>query len=481
MVLYGIRVRSHLLLISAAALFALGTKGEGEELSPISADQVPGAVRGTATPAQVVAALTPVAQLGSTALRANDEVSRGSAASVYAKAAPSVVLIQAGNSSGSGFVIQSNGWIITNNHVVAQSPIHMKSGARLVKVYLGHLDQQAMVLDQPSVPAFVYKTDEAKDLALLELVSLPKGVKSLPVVQIAKSVSSPGSECVVIGNPSAGLLWTVRQGGVASVGYYPQDLMPFMLARLNSTGKDAEVLGKALAESPPRKVLISTCLINPGDSGSPLLNSDGEVIGVSFAAPLVDVAQRKNLDSFTYHIHLDELKAFLKEAPPAEPPPFIPDPWPPSLLCKLADMDKDKIPETLGFVMKPDGPLIGYLCDLKQDSSADFDPAKLADPAMRKLWHFQFAAQMTPVHRTFYDTANSGQIDLILTDFNNDNIADLVLKRQNGVWKVVPANGQKMMDPSLFSDKEQAARFIRIHGLNVKSPPAVKETPKAKA
>ena len=48
-------------------------------------------------------------------------------------------------------------------------------------------------------------------------------------------------------------------------------------------------------------------------------------------------------------------------------------------------------------------------------TNVDFDPARLSEPAMRKLWHWQFGFQRQPLRRAFYDTQDSGRIDLITT------------------------------------------------------------------
>lgn len=460
-------------LLAFAAIIAASPAVAGEE-APF--DRFPGKVAGLATPSQVCQALIPLAPIGKDRLQANDEISRGPAANVYGKAAPAVVFIHADTSFGTGFFIGEDGWIITNHHVVSHAKLNIKTGARIVEVFLGHMTPNGtMALDEPGVRAWVYKTDEQKDLALLKLAVMPKGKSKLPVILLAKAAPSPGGECVVIGHPTAGLLWTVRQGDITGMGRWPQDMMNAVVAMLAAPTGGAEDMRKSLAAIPGKKVILSSCGINPGDSGGPLLNADGELIGVNWASPKNDVNREVSLDKFAYHIHLDEVKAFLKDRPVA-PLPFIPDPWPPALIVTLLDLDKDKIPETLFFGMKKEGPPIGWLCDLREDSSPDFDAGKLSDPAMRKLWHYQFGFQRLPLRRAFYDAHDRGHIDLILTDLTGRGVADMMLKLEDGVWKAVPPNGQKMFDPSLFTDVKVAERFRKILDRS-KTPPADAKTP----
>jgi hypothetical protein len=384
-----------------------------------------------------------------------------SAAAIYAKAAPATALILAGDASGTGIVVDEDGWLITNRHVAVNGPIHIESGVQMVKVFFGYLVNHVMTLDEPGIMAWVCKTSEEKDLALLKLTRLPFGVRKLPCISLATSAGTPGSECIIIGHPKAGMLWTVRQGMITGAGRWPRDMVQTVAAGLGSTGKNAQVLHEALSVTPARKVFVSSCGVNPGDSGGPLLNMDGELLGVTFGTPLACAEQGVSLDKFTYHVHLDEVREFLKDRP-AEPQPFIPDPWPSATGCSLADFDKDTIADTLVFAAKKGELALACLCDLNENSGPGFDPARLSEPGMRQRWHFQFAYQRLPLGRTFYDTKNSGQIDVILSDTNGDGIAEIFLKKENGAWKAIPPKGQKMLDPSLFADKNLAARFTDI-------------------
>jgi S1-C subfamily serine protease len=140
--------------------------------------------------------------------------------------------------AGSGFVIDPRGYILTNHHVV--------EGARTVSVrFSGGASRDAQVIG----------TDRGNDLALLK-VDLPPGV---PVAPLGDSdLVGVGDTAIAIGSPF-GLDQTVTQGIISAVH------------RTWAPGN-----GRAR-----RNLLQTQAPINPGNSGGPLLNTQGEVIGVT--------------------------------------------------------------------------------------------------------------------------------------------------------------------------------------------------------
>jgi serine protease Do len=145
--------------------------------------------------------------------------------------------------AGSGFVIDKTGFILTNNHVV--------DGAESIEVWLPSMRQGEFGL-----PAKVIGRDELSDSALLQLTELP----SDPLVAAKFGDSdqmAPGDWVMAIGNPF-GLSNTVTVGVVSAVG------------RENETVQSR------------REAMIQTdAAINQGNSGGPLLNIRGEVIGIN--------------------------------------------------------------------------------------------------------------------------------------------------------------------------------------------------------
>ncbi len=138
--------------------------------------------------------------------------------------------------AGSGFIIESKGYILTNEHVVR--------GADEIKVTLK---------DGRKLKGKVVGEDASLDLAIIKV-----DAKDLPVINLGDSSKlRPGEWVVAIGNPY-GFANTVTAGIISA------------------TGRTLKDLGK--------KNLIQTDTpINPGNSGGPLLNLKGEVIGINVA------------------------------------------------------------------------------------------------------------------------------------------------------------------------------------------------------
>jgi S1-C subfamily serine protease len=165
---------------------------------------------------------------------------------VYARVGPAVVCITArdqfGVCIGSGFVLDREGHVITNNHVAeaAQEP--------MVKL-----------ADERTVPAEVVGLDPGSDLAVLKIDAESE---ILTPVELGDSATlQVGQRAIAIGNPF-GLERTVTSGIISSLGRtLPRDDSDFQLAQ----------------------VLQTDAAINPGNSGGPLLDSHGRVIGVNTA------------------------------------------------------------------------------------------------------------------------------------------------------------------------------------------------------
>jgi S1-C subfamily serine protease len=142
---------------------------------------------------------------------------------------------------GSGFIINEDGQIVTNNHVVR--------GSREVTVTL---------TNQKQYKARVLGTDARNDIALLQI----KAPGKLPFLRLGSSDNlQVGQKVLAIGNPF-GLAGTLTTGIISSLG--------------RSLGGDEN--GGQLED------LIQTdAAINPGNSGGPLLDSHGDVIGINTA------------------------------------------------------------------------------------------------------------------------------------------------------------------------------------------------------
>src|SRR5215470_282918 len=143
--------------------------------------------------------------------------------------------------AGSGFVIDSKGYILTNYHVV--------EGAQSIEVVLG---------DQSRYPAKFVGADQRNDVALVKIE--PKG-KHLVALMLADSGSlQVGQKVLAIGNPF-GFQSTLTTGVVSALG------------RTVQTSQTTFI----------EEAIQTDAAINQGNSGGPLINSHGEVIGINSA------------------------------------------------------------------------------------------------------------------------------------------------------------------------------------------------------
>ena len=181
-----------------------------------------------------------------------------SAKEIYQRASPSVVLILAaekegaGGELGTGSIIEG-GRVLTNAHVV----INDKTGRpySAVRIYLKpeHVTGDTKRDLQGPITAKVARFDRALDLAILET-----GERLKPAALVLGDDSSvePGDPVVAIGHPEQGGLWTLTQGVVSTV-----------IADLGGVpGKDA---------------FQTDASINRGNSGGPLIDRSGAIIGVN--------------------------------------------------------------------------------------------------------------------------------------------------------------------------------------------------------
>jgi S1-C subfamily serine protease len=203
-----------------------------------------------APPATVVVEVTPTpapaAAVQPVVLSSQSDVEEQLVIDVYARVSPAVVCITApqrfGECIGSGFVIDKEGHIVTNNHVA--------TAANELLVTLA---------DEHTVPATVVGTDPGSDLAVLKIDVAPE---ALTAVELGASLTlQVGQRAIAIGNPF-GLERTMTTGIISSLGR--------TLSRNDSNFQIAEVIQTDAA-------------INPGNSGGPLLDSQGRVIGVNSA------------------------------------------------------------------------------------------------------------------------------------------------------------------------------------------------------
>ena len=167
-------------------------------------------------------------------------------ADLYERVRPSVVKITTGNGFaggvGSGVVIDKEGRILTNNHVVS-----------------GGGDIEVTFADGTTVSAEVLGTDAGSDLAVID-VDVPAG-RLQPATLGDSSTVRVGDFVIAIGNPFE-IEGTLTQGVVSGIG---------------------RTLGGNAGGRPLRQLIQADAAINPGNSGGGLFNARGELIGITTA------------------------------------------------------------------------------------------------------------------------------------------------------------------------------------------------------
>jgi S1-C subfamily serine protease len=425
----------------------VSTSQTGVKVSnPIPSLHIPADASVGATPDQLLRALgmeDGTAALG--ALRV--QRTRGAFQAAYPQVAPGTVVVRTPVGHGAGILVDASGWILTNAHCVSTGSTDPATGAQTVEIHLGRLQAGQMELDSRAFTALVYKKSEEKDLALVKLTNLPADI-ALTAIPLAPTDPVIGSDCVAIGHPAAGMLWTARSCEVANIGTWPEHQIDFVITRLQAKGSDQEQRLRLLASHMPRlKILISSCGLNPGDSGGPLVDTRGQLIGLTFAIPATDPSSSVSLDKFAYHVHVDEVREFLKER--AEVPLLhVPNPWPPAAFSVLMDLDSDGAPETLAFGLVPNAPTTGLLVDLDQSFLPGFAVESLTEAGASDRLDFEFGWQPGGERRTFYDSNDDGMFDLTLVDLNEDGLADLELNLQGENWQRGRGSARNMEDAS---------------------------------
>jgi 2-alkenal reductase len=167
---------------------------------------------------------------------------------VYEQANPAVVyIIVPPIGTGTGFVYSEDGYIVTNNHVVA-------GGRSFEIVFAGGSRQEATLVGR----------DVDSDLAVLQVAELPAGVS--PLLLAEGETLQVGQFVVAIGNPFG-------EEGSMSLG---------IISALGRSLTSQRNLGMGSSYSLPGAIQTDAP-INPGSSGGPLLNLNGEVVGLAAA------------------------------------------------------------------------------------------------------------------------------------------------------------------------------------------------------
>lgn len=223
-------------LISAARIFTFflptqGVPGFGQLPRPESEPNQPyGSLPSTIFPVYPDFPVSPDADVRNPVQAEPDIAQRPSVATGCRSAGSAVVTVYAGREIGSGSIISSDGLVLTNNHVVSR----LRSRSLSVET-----------LEGDRYEGRVIATDRRNDLALVQVETQA----TLPIVRLAANqMAEVGQLVCAIGSP-----W--GKAGVLTEG---------RVLKIRSNGD-----------------LESDVLLKPGSSGGPLLNAQGEMIGVN--------------------------------------------------------------------------------------------------------------------------------------------------------------------------------------------------------
>lgn len=181
---------------------------------------------------------------------------------VYQSASPAVVSIRTNNSAGSGSIIDSRGLVLTNAHVV--------NSARRVTVILS---------DKRQFTGRVLVSSRNPDLALIQLQNV---TQPLPTLKLSRDPVQVGQRAFAIGTPFGRFAGTLTTG---------------IISRIDTD----------------RNLLQTDAALNPGNSGGPLLNSRGEIVGVNTAI-FTSSSSNSNI-GIGFAINVSTVQQFLATAP----------------------------------------------------------------------------------------------------------------------------------------------------------------------
>ena len=335
----------------------------------------------------------------------------------FSKYADGVVAVFTDDAMGSGAVINEEGLVITNWHVV--------DGFNEVQV----------VFKPPSgstaIPSAIHKSevimvDETRDLALLKPLFPPKEltILSIPGNFEFSEEYLISTEAHCIGHPKS-YTWTYTKGIVSQIRY--QEQWSYFTEKIQS--------GEILSEDEEKQELDKSiwhiadviqidCAINTGNSGGPLLNGDGQLIGLN--SKYIEGAQNLN-----FAVAANEIQSFLEGeiSNPISATEFFEITKEPLVLDEIDDNGDGRIDI---IVMDYSGNLIAdtYIFDDDYDISTgdengmdliliDDDENTLAESRM--YWEGDTRYEE-------YDIEQDGTFDVIMIDYKDDGTYEVVKK-----------------------------------------------------
>lgn len=239
--------------------------------------------------------------------------------------APATVLVTTRWGHGSGVVVDPKGLVITNYHVVEAG--ETEDFGIEVGVTTAKINPDGSADPDKRLRARALKVDPARDLALLQIDGL-KG--TLPAAPLAPDDRPrAGRKVSAIGNAGVGFGWAVKHCHINAIGTLESAASAIFQREAQALPPDkrekmAEAIKKAAAKAGLQ--IQTDCTVLPGDSGGPLIDEEThELVGLN-AAIRTSTEGARSLGSVSFHIHIKEIRDFLKDVP-KKPAPFVPDPW----------------------------------------------------------------------------------------------------------------------------------------------------------
>jgi S1-C subfamily serine protease len=191
-------------------------------------------------------------------------------------------------------VLYGTGWVVDRQQKQVITNYHVVGEAKKVTVFFplyrnGQVQVQSSNYQGQGITGQVIRIDAKRDLALIQLPFLPSHIQELPLANSEPIVGQPiysiGNSSMAGRSPWDGKLWKFRQGTISKIGFHP-----FVQSNTNVKVE--------------ARILFTDCGIRGGDSGGPVVNTQGQLVGVS-SAHTPD-------GSVGYIIHLEEVKEFLR-------------------------------------------------------------------------------------------------------------------------------------------------------------------------
>ncbi len=323
---------------------------------------------------------------------------RGIGANIFRNVAPATVIIAAEGGMGSGFLINAQGSIITNYHVISDgnNSFHPEVSLVFCPIDMENLEKSIVFR------AKVIKVDKSRDLALLQMNS-PVNNKISKVVYIDSNTSNVdiGMDVHAIGHPE-GQYCTYTKGVVSQIrgGYEWQ--------------YSSDNLHKAT-------VIQTQTPINPGNSGGPLINDMGKVIGIN-------TFKNPDATGINYAVSSSEIQDFIVNGPanPISPKADVCDSETP---IQEADINENGIIDTYGYDRDCNNIADFFEMDENEDGTIDIifidnDQNGIPEISIDFALHEEGEYKGKYFARWVYDTDEDGTPEEICFDIDLDETID---------------------------------------------------------